>query len=82
MVVPLSSELILGDFGAGGNGGGGNRLPIYTPEIAFAGTGPIHYESEMDFGIMGMTGITDEEMLASMQIIKDPAWEENVMMPG
>ncbi|KAJ6552076.1 hypothetical protein DFH09DRAFT_601358 [Mycena vulgaris] len=51
--------------------------PIYRPEATYSG--PIQYGVEMDLG----TGLPDEEqMLAAMQALKNPAWWDNMMMPG
>ncbi|KAJ7140019.1 fungal-specific transcription factor domain-containing protein [Mycena crocata] len=51
--------------------------PIYRPEATYAG--PIQYGADMDLG----TGLPDEEqMLAAMQALKNPAWWDNVLMPG
>ncbi|KAJ7773647.1 fungal-specific transcription factor domain-containing protein [Mycena maculata] len=70
---------------SGGHGFGGNvfaqaekvTTPIYRPEATY--TGPIQYGAEMDLG----TGLPDEEqMLAAMQALKNPAWWDNMMMPG
>ncbi|TFK71035.1 hypothetical protein BDN72DRAFT_493272 [Pluteus cervinus] len=57
---------------------GQDTTPVYTSEVTFAaGVGPIHLGSDFDFGV-----ITDEEMLATMQIIKNPAFWDTMMMPG
>jgi hypothetical protein len=51
--------------------------PIYRPEATYAG--PIQFGSEMDLGT-GLPG--EEQMLAAMQALKNPAWWDNMMMPG
>ncbi|KAJ7124189.1 hypothetical protein C8R44DRAFT_980593 [Mycena epipterygia] len=51
--------------------------PIFRPEARFVGQIP--YSEEMDMG----AGVEDEEkMLAAMQPINNPAWWDNMMMPG
>ncbi|KAJ7485082.1 hypothetical protein B0H11DRAFT_1149994 [Mycena galericulata] len=51
--------------------------PIYRADATY--TGPIQYGTDMDLG----TGLPDEEqMLAAMQALKNPAWWDNMMMPG
>ncbi|KAJ7481963.1 hypothetical protein FB451DRAFT_1444766 [Mycena latifolia] len=51
--------------------------PIYHPEATYSG--PIQYGVEMDLG----TGLPDEEkMLTAMQGLKNPAWWDNIMLPG
>jgi len=58
-----------------------DTTPIYQPEATFsAGTGAIHFGSELS--AFGSNGVSDEEMLATMQALKNPAWWENMMMPG
>ncbi|KAF8063303.1 fungal-specific transcription factor domain-containing protein [Lyophyllum atratum] len=58
-----------------------DTTPIYQPEATFsAGTGTIHFGSELS--AFGSNGVSDEEMLATMQALKNPAWWENMMMPG
>lgn len=55
--------------------------PIYMPEATFAtSTGQIHFGGDFDMSYGG--GFSDEEMLATMQAIKNPAWWQNMMMPG
>jgi len=54
------------------------NTPVYRPEATYSG-GPVQYGVEMDLG----TGLPDEEqMLAAMQALKNPAWWDNMMMPG
>ncbi|KAF7361496.1 hypothetical protein MSAN_01183000 [Mycena sanguinolenta] len=51
--------------------------PIYRPEATYSG--PIQYGAEMDLG----TGLPDEEqMLAAMQALRQPAFWTNMMLPG
>ncbi|KAJ7302054.1 hypothetical protein DFH08DRAFT_919001 [Mycena albidolilacea] len=51
--------------------------PIYRPEATYGG--PIQYGTEMDLG----TGLPDEEqMLAAMQALRQPAFWTNMMLPG
>jgi len=58
------------------------ETPIYMPEATFAtSTGQIHFGSDFDMSYGG-NGFSDEEMLATMQAIKNPAWWQNMMMPG
>lgn len=59
-----------------------DTTPIYRPEATFsAGTGPIHFA---DLGLSGLggDGVSEEEMLATMQALENPAWWKNMMMPG
>lgn len=54
--------------------------PIYRPEATYAlGNGPIQFSGDLD---MGVNGFSDEEMLATMQALKNPLWWQNMMMPG
>ena len=58
------------------------ETPIYTPEVTFGlgGTGQIFLGSDFDMSLAN--GFSEEEMLATMQAIKNPAWWQNMMMPG
>lgn len=59
------------------------QTPIYRPEATYSsGTGPIHFGSDMELAVMGNSYSPDEEMLATMQAIKNPSWWQNMMMPG
>lgn len=59
-----------------------DTTPIYQPETTFsAATGAIHFGSDVGVSPFG-TSMSDEEMLATMQTLKNPAWWENMMMPG
>ncbi|KAJ7086357.1 hypothetical protein B0H15DRAFT_346044 [Mycena belliarum] len=51
--------------------------PIYHPEATYSG--PIQYGVEMD---LGMSLPDEDQMLAAMQTLKNPAWWDNMMMPG
>ncbi|RDB22039.1 Protein priB [Hypsizygus marmoreus] len=60
-----------------------DTTPIYQPEATFsAGTGAIHFGSDLGLASFGSGGVSDEEMLATMQALKNPAWWQNMMMPG
>ncbi|KAG2018650.1 priB protein, variant 3 [Coprinopsis cinerea AmutBmut pab1-1] len=55
---------------------------IYMPEATFAsGTGPIHFGPSEINAYAGNT-FTEEETLATMQAISNPAWWKDMMMPG
>ncbi|KAG5643990.1 hypothetical protein DXG03_009280 [Asterophora parasitica] len=57
--------------------------PIYQPEATYAtATGAIHLGNDLGLYGFGSNGVSDEEMLATMQALKNPAWWENMMMPG
>lgn len=59
------------------------ETPIYRQEATFAaGTGAIHFGSDIELSGLGSGGVSDEEMLATMQALKNPAWWQNMMMPG
>lgn len=59
------------------------QTPIYRPEATYnSGTGPIHFGSDMELAVLGNSYSPDEEMLATMQAIKNPSWWQNMMMPG
>ncbi|KXN81254.1 Protein priB, partial [Leucoagaricus sp. SymC.cos] len=59
------------------------QTPIYRPEATYnAGTGPIHFGSDMELAVLDGSYSPDEEMLATMQAIKNPSWWQNMMMPG
>ncbi|KAF8966133.1 fungal-specific transcription factor domain-containing protein [Flammula alnicola] len=57
------------------------ETPIYMPEATFAaGTGQISFGTDYEMTYGG--GFSDEEMLATMQALKNPAWWQTMMMPG
>jgi len=59
--------------------------PIYRPEATYTlGTAPIELGSSVDMGALSslMNGFSDEEMLATMQALKNPQWWSTMMMPG
>ncbi|KAG6906482.1 hypothetical protein DXG01_013721 [Tephrocybe rancida] len=59
-----------------------DTTPIYQPEATFSAvTGAIHFGSDLGATTFG-GGVSDEEMLATMRALKNPAWWENMMMPG
>ncbi|KAF9443388.1 hypothetical protein P691DRAFT_679620 [Macrolepiota fuliginosa MF-IS2] len=59
------------------------QTPIYRPEATYnSGTGAIHFGSDMELAVLGNSYSPDEEMLATMQAIKNPSWWQNMMMPG
>ncbi|KAF9483717.1 hypothetical protein BDN70DRAFT_799393 [Pholiota conissans] len=58
------------------------ETPIYRPEATFAAsTGQISFGSDFEMSYGGGQ-FSDEEMLATMQAIKNPAWWDTMMMPG
>jgi hypothetical protein len=60
-----------------------DTTPIYQPEATFStGTGGMHFVSDLGYSSPGSNGMSDEEMLATMQALKNPAWWQNMMMPG
>lgn len=61
--------------------------PVYEPEATYAiGTGPLELTSadstQLGLGMGVGYAIQDEEMLATMHAIKNPAFWEDMMMPG
>lgn len=51
---------------------------MYTPEaVGFTNNG-----ASQAFDWTLVNGFSDEEMLATMQAIKNPTWWSNMMMPG
>ncbi|KAA1473232.1 hypothetical protein DENSPDRAFT_779779 [Dentipellis sp. KUC8613] len=95
VMTPSSLEIQIQDPGAGagaaqnaaGFGIGMAQEPVYQAEVAYAaGTGPL----ELGGGGDGMNFVFDsqggmggqEEMLATMQVIRNPAFWSNMMMPG
>jgi len=54
---------------------------IYMPEATFANNGANPLGSTFDW-TYGANVFSDEEMLATMQAIKNPTWWSNMMMPG
>lgn len=61
--------------------------PIYRPEATYTlGNGPIEFGGSGDFGSLALgsstNGFSDEEMLATMQALKNPQWWSTMMMPG
>jgi len=57
-----------------------SSTPVYVPEATFATGEAIELSTDFDMGYGG--GFSDEEMLATMQAIKNPDWWSNMMMPG
>lgn len=56
--------------------------PVYREEATFsAGAGQINF-GDMEITPFGSNGVSEEEMLATMQTLKNPAWWQNMMMPG
>lgn len=59
------------------------QTPIYRQEATYdVGAGHIHFGSDMELAVMDVGYSADEEMLATMQAIKNPSWWQNMMMPG
>lgn len=60
--------------------------PVYEPETTYAqATGPIDlggFLDSSDFAMSDLNGGFEQEMLATMRAIKNPAWWDNMMMPG
>lgn len=62
--------------------------PIYRPEATYTLTnGPIEFGSSGDLTHLTVGGsspsaFSDEEMLATMQALKNPQWWSTMMMPG
>jgi hypothetical protein len=46
------------------------------------GGGPIEFDMMNELGMGFGSVLTEEEMLATMQALKNPAWWQNMMMPG
>ncbi|KAJ3730753.1 fungal-specific transcription factor domain-containing protein [Lentinula raphanica] len=58
-----------------------SSTPMYHPEVTYAaGAGAIQFGDSNMLGLDGNAG--EEEMLATMQALKNPAWWQNMMMPG
>ncbi|KAJ7027527.1 hypothetical protein C8F04DRAFT_965053 [Mycena alexandri] len=82
--MPGVGSVLGHDQGAQGGYGGHSYAqiekaptPIYRTEATYSG--PIQYSTEMDLG----TGLPDEEqMLAAMQALRQPAFWTNMMLPG
>lgn len=56
--------------------------PIYEPEATYnVGTGPLDMDA-MNIVFDGSGSGLSDEVLATMQAIKNPAWWQNMMMPG
>jgi len=56
---------------------------IHVPEAMYnADTGSIQCSPDMDLAFIDASYSSDEEMLATMQAIKNPSWWQNMMMPG
>ena len=57
--------------------------PIYMPEATFgASTGQIHFGNDLEMAAYSNSGFSEEETLATMQAIRNPAWWQTMMMPG
>ena len=58
-------------------------IPIYMPEVTFGvSTGQIHFGNDLEMAAYSNSGFSEEETLATMQAIRNPAWWQNMMMPG
>ncbi|KAF5345063.1 hypothetical protein D9758_010418 [Tetrapyrgos nigripes] len=60
-----------------------NSTPVYRPEMSFtAGAGPIQFDNDVTMlnGDGNLSG--DDTLLAAMQAVNNPAWWQNMMMPG
>ena len=56
---------------------------IYGSEaIHNVNAGPIHCDLDMELALIDTNYSSDEEMPAAMQVIKNPSWWQNMMMPG
>jgi len=56
---------------------------LYGSEaIPSVNAGPIHCDSDMELALIDTNYSSDEEVLATMQVIKNPSWWQNMMMPG
>ncbi|KAL0948305.1 hypothetical protein HGRIS_010897 [Hohenbuehelia grisea] len=60
------------------------NTPVYRPEATYsASTGPIQFGGDFDMMLFGTENqVSEEEMLATMQALKNPGWWQNMMMPG
>lgn len=59
-----------------------STTPVYLPEITYAaGAGAIQFGDSNMLGLDG-NAVGEEEMLATMQALKNPLWWQNMMMPG
>ena len=53
------------------------------PEATFgASTGQIHFGNDLEMAAYSNSGFSEEETLATMQAIRNPAWWQTMMMPG
>jgi len=56
---------------------------IYGSEVIDnVDAGPIHCDLDMELVLIDTSYSSDEEMPAAMQVIKNPSWWQNMMMPG
>ena len=57
--------------------------PVDVPEATFSTSAATEIQFDADYEMsFGGTVFSEEEMLATMQAIKNPAWWQNMMMPG
>ncbi|THU98704.1 hypothetical protein K435DRAFT_660495 [Dendrothele bispora CBS 962.96] len=59
-----------------------NTTPIYRPEMSFAGGGPIQFSSDVTMLNGDGNAGADDGLLAAMHVVNNPAWWQNMMMPG
>ena len=90
---PVSHPNSTGQTGPGENGLGQSfdhqvlqqisvETPVYMTEATFASsTGQIDFGADFDMTYLS-SDFSEQEMLATMQAIKNPAWWQNMMMPG
>ncbi|KAL0066966.1 hypothetical protein AAF712_005955 [Marasmius tenuissimus] len=79
-----SSSLGFADGYSHAGESGATSTPIFRPEATYtAGAGAIQFDIDptlMDFE--GQSTSDGSEMLATMQVVKNPNWWTNMMMPG
>jgi hypothetical protein len=57
------------------------ETPAYQPEINSFSAGSANF-GDLDLDSAAGNGVSDEDMLATMMALNNPAWWQNMMMPG
>ena len=85
--APLRATTEIGNAGlqTSGQAPGNPSQGMDTTTTYTSGSQPVISDVDaflLDFDMADLTGITEADMLATMQAIKNPAWWSNAMMPG
>ena len=83
--TPLRPAAEIGNAGLQTSGQGSSNPSQGMDTTTYTSSQPVISDVDaflLDFDMADLTGITEADMLATMQAIKNPAWWSNAMMPG